>query len=85
MLTISPNEVKQILELLPINPQNQLLISKLQDGAKSLQNSIQILVSEEELDVIMDTFPIPTQIEDSILTQARSVIQKKLSQLRASS
>ncbi len=85
MLTILPNKIKQIIQFLPVNPPNQLLINKLQDGIKSLQNPTQILVSEEELDIIMDNLPIPTQVENPILTQARTTIQKKLIQLRTSS
>ena len=84
MLPISINEIKQLVQFLPKNTENQFLISKFQSGIESPQNPTQILINEEELDIIMDNLPIPTQTENSILSKARQTVQKKLSQMRFS-
>ncbi|MGD9129594.1 MAG: hypothetical protein PVJ09_03865 [Candidatus Woesebacteria bacterium] len=75
-------ETNLILQSLATNTENQLLISKLQATLQAETDSNYLLLSEEELELIIDNLPAPTANQDPNLNSLRQNIQTQLSNLR---
>lgn len=81
MLTISKQELQAILPIIPVTQDNQLILGKIQAGIKDPQDSVTLLVSEAEAELILDHLPAPPESSPEI-NQARTTISTYLFNLK---
>lgn len=82
ILTLTPQDCQYSLQLIAQSPhQPPMLAGKLQQGAQSPAPA-PIEMSEEEVEVIMDSLPMPDQQEAEQITNLRKQLQQFLVQLR---
>jgi vacuolar-type H+-ATPase subunit E/Vma4 len=85
IIPLKKSEVEEAIKYIPQTPDHYLLLNKMtaalnNGGENGQQTGVQ--VSEEDLELLMDNLPMPSQEDSSELKNLRSSTQIFLSKLR---
>lgn len=83
MLTITQAQITYLLQTLQQHPRmNQQTWGQLTAGQQAGTDPVEIETSEDDVEILLDSLPMPDANEDLLITQSRQMLSTALRELR---
>jgi hypothetical protein len=82
-MSLSQAEIAYALQVFAENARtNPIIVQRFQAATQAGEDPTSVQISEEDLEVLLDTLPAPSQEEHPTISSLRRAVQKALTSLR---